>query len=472
MLQRYLPRRSHFLRLLGSLILALTVWIYVTISRNPETQFAFENVSIQVRGLATDFVLTNAEGLPLAAVDKVAVTMWAPESEALRVNDLQVFIDLTSVAEAGMYKALVQVETDRAVRTWTVTPAELVVRVDPLRQGLFPVQMNLLGQPGLPYIVGTPQINPEYAVVRGPLSRLTLVNRVEARVDLAGRVSAVENVLVALVPVDEGGNMVEGVTVVPTQATMSVPISLKGGHVAISIVPVTTGRPAAGYYLREINVDPDTVTIFSGDPDILAAIRFLETEPVDLSGRRADFARRMTLRLPANVSLINSRAQVTVTVYLGVVTPELDLVLPVRLKGRTAEVTATWEPQWVDVRASGAPAALRGLTLNDLWALVDVEGLGSGEYYLPLIFPAPTGVLIRPLYTDTVHVVLTWPPTLTPTLTPTVTVVPTTTLSPITTPSPLGTPGPLPPYPAGTTPPAAVMPTPTPTPTRLPSPTP
>jgi YbbR domain-containing protein len=494
LVQRYRPRRSHVLRLLGSLVLALVVWIYVTISRNPETQFPFENVFVQVRGLASGFVLTNAEGLPLSAVDKVAVTLWAPESEHLGLSDLRVFIDLSSVEEPGTYEALVQLETEQPARTWTVTPQRLTVRVEQLRQELFPIQVVLLGQPGLPYIVGTPQVDPARAVVQGPVSRLDLVDRVEARVDLAGRVAAVENAPVEIVAVDESRSEVDGVTVVPTQATLSVPISLKGGHLAVSVVPVTAGRPATGYYLQDIEVDRDTVTIFSGDPAVLASVRYLETAPVDLSGRQEDFTQTVPLRLPANVSLINSPTVVTVTVHLGAIVPELRLVLPVRLEGLEAGLEAAWKPQWLDVQLNGSPEALRGLVLDDLWAVVDASGLDVGEYDLPINLPTPPGVEISPLYTATAYLALVRPatptPTPTPTPFPTLTPVATATLTPTPSPTGVGTPTPSPtgvgtptPSPTGVgtpMPTGSSVPTPTPTPgvgltptaTRLPSPTP
>lgn len=477
-LQRFRPRRAHVLRLLGSVGLALIVWVYVSISQNPETQYHFENVFVQVRGLAAGFVLTNAEGLPLSTVDKVAVTIWAPESEHVGVSDLSLFVDLGSVEEPGTYEALVQMELERAVRAWAVAPERITVRVEPLRQELFPVEVVLLGQPGLPYIVGTPQIDPARVVVQGPLSRLDRIARVEARVDLGGRVAAAENVPVTVVVVDGDGQKVDGVTVVPAQATLSVPISLKGGHLAVSVVPVTAGRPAAGSYLQSIEVDPDTVTIFSGDPAILASIRYLETEPVDLAGRQADFVQAVSLSLPLNVSLINSPTQVTVTVKLGRIVSELSLALPVRLVGRGAELEATWEPQWVDVQLAGPQEALQGLVLDDLWATVDASGLDAGEYDLPIVLPAPPSVTIRMLFTATVHLVLVRPatPTPTPTPFPSISPVPTATTP---TPSPLppptgtetGTPGPTP---LPTTPSPGLTPSPavTPTPTRLPSPTP
>lgn len=458
-LARYRPKREHFFRLLGALVLALVVWVYVTNTRNPETQVPFENVTVEVQNLPAGFILTDAEGIPLPALEKASVVVWAPEAEHVGLPDISVYVDLSGIAEDGTYELPVQAKIARAARTWSITPQRITVRVEPLRQELFPVLVILLGQPGLPYIVGAPQIDPSRAVVQGPASRLDLVDRVEAQADLAGRAISLENAPVAILAVDEGGNAVAGVTVSPARAALSVPISLQGGHTRVAVVPTTTGQLAAGYYVRQIEVNPDMVTIFSGEPAVLATLHYMDTAPVDLSGRRADFSQTVALDLPPNVALVNSPAQVTVTVHLGTIVPELRLAIPVFVDGLAEGLQAAWMPQWLDVQVTGPLDSLEGLSLNDLRAVANLAGLDVGEYDLVLAFPAPAGVVVTPTYTDTVHVVIVRPATPTP------------------FPTPTGTPSPTPAVTPTVTPPAA-PPTPTvtpglsPTPTRMPSPTP
>ncbi len=468
-LLRYRPRREHLFRLLASLLLALVVWVYVTISQNPETQFSFESVPVEVQGLTNGLLLTDEQGIPSTALTRVTIVIWAPQSEHIGLNDLTVYVDLSVVQEAGTYDLPVQVRTQNAVRKISITPDKLTVRVEPLEQELFPIRVVLQGQPGLPYIVGTPQVVPTQAMVQGPLSRVKLVRQVEARVDLAGRGVSLENAPVDTVAVDAAGSVVAGVTVVPSRATLSVPVALQGGHVVLSVTPVTTNRPAPGYYVREIAVEPDTVTIFSGDPAVLAAVRYLQTKPVDLAGCSSDFTTTVDLDLPPNVALINSPAQVTVTVRLGAIVPEVHLTIPIRLENIGVGLEASWEPQWLTVVARGPWQALQDLRLDDLWAGVDLDGLEAGEYDRPVLLPSPPSVEITAVQPDTVHVVLKLPatPTATPTPLPTITpspLPPTLTVTPSLPPS-TPTPTPTPPGPSET-------PEPSPTATRQPSPTP
>lgn len=463
-LHRYRPTRAHFFRLLVALILALVVWVYVTISRNPEMQFQFEEVPLQVQGLRSDFVLTDERGIPLPMLPAASLTVFAPQATHLSADDFRLYLDLSPITEPGIYELRVQVETRQVVRTWTVRPEKVQVRVEEVRQALLPVKVRLQGQPGLPYIVGTPLVVPNRALVQGPSSRMQLVAGVQVGVDLAGRVASLENAPLTAVAVDAAGNEVGGVTITPTTFTVTVPIALQGGHRAVSVVPVTQGQPAAGFYLYAVEVFPDMVTIFSGDPAILTQVPYLETLPVDISGRSQDFTQTVGLNVPPNVSLINSPDRVTVTVRFGSIAPMLRLSIPVRATGLGDGLRASWEPTWLQVTVRGPLRVLEGLSLDDLWAQVDLSGLDAGEYDLPVTFTVPAGIEIRPTEV-TIHVIIERPATPTPTPTPT----PTATETPTATPPPTAPPTPTPTLTSTATP--TLPPTPTPASTSTPMPT-
>ncbi len=456
-LQRHRPTRAHFFRLLVALVLALVVWVYVTISRNPEMQFQFEEVPLQIQGLRSEFILTDERGIPLPILPPASLTVFAPQATHLSAEDFRLYLDLSPISEPGVYELRVQVETRQMVRAWTIRPEKVQVRVEEVRRALLPVKVRLQGQPGLPYIVGTPLVVPDRALVQGPGSRMQLVAGVQVRVDLAGRVASLENAPLAAVAVDAAGNEVDGVTMTPAIFTVTVPIALQGGHRAVSVVPVTRGQPAAGFYLYAVQVFPDMVTIFSGDPAILTQVPYLETLPVDISGRSEDFSQTVGLNVPPNVSLIHSPDRVTVTVRFGSIAPLLHLSIPVRVTGLGNGLRASWEPTWLRVVVRGPLEALEGLALGDLWAQVDLGGLDAGEYDLPVTFTVPAGIEIRPAETSTIHVIIERPATPTPTPAPTPTPTPTPTVSP----SPTATPSP--------TPTPTVSPSPTATPSPMPT---
>lgn len=469
-LARLRPNRGHLTRLLGALALAVVVWTYVTMSQNPETATPFRDLPLEVRDLDTTLILTDDQGIPLPSLGSVTLVVQAPQSEHLSAADFAAYVDLGQVHEAGSYALPVRIEAPPSVRAWTVSPEKVTVRVEQRQQVLLPLEVQLLGQPGWPYIVGYPQVDPAHAAVQGPFSRVRLVRTVQARVDLSGRVASLENAPVALRALDSSGSEVAGVTISPTTARVSVPIALQGGHMAVSVIPTTVGQPAPGYYVRAVQVTPNLVTIFSGDP--AALVRYLSTKPVDIAGRSRDMTVTVELDLPANVSLINTSPQVTVSVFFGAIQPEMKLSVPVRLSGLAPDLQAVWTPQRLDVLVRGPLEALAGLALGDIWAVADVSGLEPGEHTVEVSFIAPTQIEVVPQSPLAISVVLVRPvtPTPIPTPTPTPTTIPTPTATPTPTPPPTLTPTP-PPTPTVTLTPTPIPTLPPPTDTPLPPPT-
>ncbi len=451
--------RAHAVRMVLSLLLAVVVWIYVTMSQNPEQLSSFDNVPVEVQGLPAGLVLTDAEGIPLSALPPVSLLVHAPESVHPSRSDFQIYVDMSGVSGPGSYTLPVNVGAPPSVRTTAVSTNQVKVWVEREEQRLFPIQVKLLGKPGLPYQVGDPTIDPSQVVVQGPESRVALVDTIQARLDLGGRVASLANAPVTLAAVDTSDSIVEGVTLTPSRATLNVGVTLLGGHKAISVVPVTSGQPAPGYYVSSIEVAPDTVTIYSSDPGALAQIRYMETQPISITGLNQDMSSTVALNLPSNVTLIGSPENVSVTVRFGEIHPELQLQVPVRLVGQGEGLDAAWGPAWLGVIIRGPIELLQGLSLNDLWASVDVTGMDAGEYDLTATFPAPPGIQVFAAGDGVIHVSLTHPATPTP------------------TPTPGPEPSPRRPSPTKTAPPPAVPtpePTPSPTPTKEPaaSPTP
>lgn len=454
--RRYRPGREHLFRMLGAVGLALVVWVYVTISQNQEVSTSFEARPIEVRSLPGGYLLVDSAGIPLSsqevAQEVASLVARAPQSVRLEATDFDIYVDASEIEEAGAYDLPVEVSAPRQVRTWTVEPQSVSIRVESIQRLNLQVVVQLSRLPGVPYIVGTPIVSPARVTLEGPRSRVEQVHSVEARVDLAGRVISLENVPVTVLAVDSAGNEVAGITMRPAQVSVDVPIVLEGGHRAVSVVPVTAGRPAPGYFLRSIEVHPNTVTIFSGDANTLATLLYLETVAVPITNRSEDFTQTVALRLPANVSLINSPALVTMTVRFGEIEPQLRLLVPVRLSGLGAGLQATWTPEWMNVLIRGPMEVLLGLQLDDLWAVVDVGGFDVGEYDRPLAFPVPGGLQVTPIDPAIVHVVIASLPAPTATVTPTLPI--TTTVTPTPTPPPRVTPPTVP----------AMTPTPSPSP--------
>jgi YbbR domain-containing protein len=107
---------------------------------------------------------------------------------------------------------------------------------------------------------------------------------------------------------DAEGRAVTGLTVTPERVTITQPITLLGGYRYVIVRAVSDGQVASGYRLTNIFVSPVGVVVFSSDPELVNDLPgYVETLPIDLTGKEDDFENLMELNLPPGISVVEIR---------------------------------------------------------------------------------------------------------------------------------------------------------------------
>lgn len=83
----------------------------------------------------------------------------------------------------------------------------------------------------------------------------------------------------------------------------------------VKVSPVVQGRPARGFEVDEVVFDPPEVKI-SGEQKALAALDWIWSEPLDVSGRNETFTRNVKLRMPTGSSMIVEPKEVQATIRI------------------------------------------------------------------------------------------------------------------------------------------------------------
>jgi YbbR domain-containing protein len=83
-------------------------------------------------------------------------------------------------------------------------------------------------------------------------------------------------------------------------------------RVRLDVTPRLVGQPARGFQVGAVRVEPRQVDVKMSGPES-AAVRRLDTAPVDVEGARATVSREVGLVAPAGIDLAEGR-RVTVTV--------------------------------------------------------------------------------------------------------------------------------------------------------------
>jgi YbbR domain-containing protein len=175
----------------------------------------------------------------------------------------------------------------------------------------------------------------------------------------------------------------------------------------IPVTPAVDGKPAPGYFIERVVVDPPDVEVV-GPESALRRLTHADTEPVALNGATATVRETVNIGLPDSTARLSTLRTARVTVDIAPVRAERTIeAVPVRMTNLRGSLSARATPTNVAVTVRGADEILRNLSTDDIAASVDLSGLGPGRYRLdvrttsrrPLGFesvtPAQVQIVIR-----------------------------------------------------------------------------
>jgi YbbR domain-containing protein len=378
--------RSTAMRLGASLVLALLLWGWVTISRDPETTRSFTNVPISVGQLPNDLQVVGE--LP-----NVAVRITGPRSEVsdLISSDVTASLDLGGIDAEGDYTASIDVQTPRGIWSSEASPSRLPVRVERSVTQQFVLETAISGNVDSTRQVSASIVDVSEVNVVGPSSSVGRVAKVIAPITIENQTRDFTSA-VTPVAVDADGNPIPEVSLSPNIVTVHVDIQARGKRVAV--ITQLEGEPAQGYEVVDRTINPATVLV-DGPQEAIASLISVSTEPIDIDGASETVSRRVAISgLPEGVHVIEpSDASVDVVVQIRQIGVRQPLpAQAVQVVGLEPGLTADVEPASIAVTVIASEEMLGSLTTNDLTIQVNVAGLGPGTYQLRPIVALPSNV--------------------------------------------------------------------------------
>ena len=149
------------------------------------------------------------------------------------------------------------------------------------------------------------------------------------------------------------------------------------------------GEPAAGYIVGETTSEPKTVEIV-GPESLLRHVTEAITEPVWVGSAKAAIRSTVSLGVAEQGVRLKTTRSAIVSVDVIPAPSERELTVAVRLRNLGPGLAAEVLPPTVQVRARGTKEAMDKLKDASVVAFVDVDGIGEGDYGLPVrLEPAP-----------------------------------------------------------------------------------
>jgi YbbR domain-containing protein len=394
-----------------SVALAFGIWLFIVDTEHP-TRTGILPVAIPVEAV------NMPEGLTLGApLGDVTLRIEADEDlwDKFTADDFRATVNLLG-AQVGDQDVQVNVEPlgERdGLRIIEVIPASQAegapqgtVRVElkPLVSKVVPVTIESVGAPPMGYEPSTPTVNPQEVVVSGSEDLVSRVSVAVASVDLTGVVSDVRQSY-RLVPRDDAGFIVEGVTLDPSSVDIEIKVEQKRFSRLVVVSPSLQGTPAPGYNVTAVEVDPASVTLL-GPLELLSVTSFVVTSDIDITGATSDITRIVNIvGVPSGVSISGSNA-VTVRVSISAGEGEATYGVAPQWTGLASDLRVVSITSLVEVQLKGELPALRNVSPDQVTVTVDLSGLGAGSYRLEPQVAAPAGLEVADISPTSVEVVL------------------------------------------------------------------
>jgi YbbR domain-containing protein len=402
MIQKLKSLGGNIFSLLLAIILAIAVWMNAVSTEDPdETRILSAPLPVEVIGLKEGLVAQGYESVT------VQVTFRAPHSvwDQLVPENIHAELDLTGKSE-GKYSVPIRIRTKVSpVLVESVEPAKVDILIDRLASRSMAVHVQLAGNLAPGFQAGTPVVSPESVAVSGPESVVDRIAQIVATVDVAGARSAMDQ-SVELIPLDTEGTVVAGVTIDPASVSISVPVQQLGGYRDLVVKVPLLGSVKSGYRLTGLTINPQVVTLYSDNPDVIRALPgYVETQPLDISGASTDITKSLSLVLPIGVQVVGDPL-IVVQVSISAIEDSITISRPIRFQGLEPGLSVTLSPAFVDVILSGPAPVIWSLKPADIDVFLDLAGKGAGTYKLTPEVNMPAGLKLVILSPEQVEVVI------------------------------------------------------------------
>jgi YbbR domain-containing protein len=159
----------------------------------------------------------------------------------------------------------------------------------------------------------------------------------------------------------------------------------------VSVQPTVEGEPAPGFIVGDISSQPRTVEVV-GPESSLRHVTEAITEPVWVGAAKSAIKSTAPIGVAVQGVRLKTTRSVLVSVEVIQAPDERQLTVPVRLRNLATGLTALVVPTTVKVRARGPKAAIGKLKDGSVVAYVDLDGIGEGDYGLPVRLAPNAGI--------------------------------------------------------------------------------
>ncbi|WP_193708377.1 CdaR family protein [Alkalibaculum sporogenes] len=397
-----LKKKETNISIIGSILIAFVIWIYVIGEVDPNVKQRFNNIPVTIENLQ----VLEENGLVISKEEDLTVdiTLYGRTSTMYGLrNRITASIDATDITEKGTYDLYIEISgIPDNIELQETHPNSIAIEVDRLAEDERRVELNIVGEPASGLVILGYSIDPDIVSIDGPEDILNNVSKIKGDINVKDAKDNL-NQSVELYPVDSEDRKVEGVSINTQTANVTVQI---GGTKELEIKPEIKGKIADGYVVSEIVIEPKSIVV-GARKNLLDNIEEIVTEAINLDGINDSFEEEVSLILPSDIKIIEGDSTVLVKVVVQRVESREYSIDNIELVNKPEDIDITFEEQTITVTLRAITEVLDSIKNQELKLILDLEDIDIGENDVKLLMEDIDDVTIQSIIPGTIQVIAT-----------------------------------------------------------------
>lgn len=384
-------QNNKFLIVLALVISSIT-WVYMSMGTTNDTSVTISNIPIQIE--LPDQLGNN--GLQVFSDTEQTATVTVTGSRAvlgsISTKDITVTAATNGIDSAGTYQiSLSAVKTNPSANFQiisTVTPSNVNVIVDYLRETSFPIQENVVYKVADGYYAST-SLASKNITISGPQTEIAKIAKVSASAELDGTLDDSTSTTANIILYDKSGNKISTDLLKMEFNTVEASISVLPEK-TVKVVPEFVNKPD-GLDLSDnmLSVEPSKI-LLAGPKNVLDSTDSVKLESIDfatLSNKRYEYDAQ-GINIPTDCKNISNSTAAKLILDLSDLSKKTFTVDSFKVSGLSSKYKADVTQTNMSVTVTGSEKELKDLKSSDIECVIDTSDQSGtvGSVQMPVTF--------------------------------------------------------------------------------------
>lgn len=375
-----------------SVIISLVIWIYMSTGTTSDTTLTLSNIPIQID--LSDEARNSGLQIFSGAEQTASVTVTGSRAilGTMSESDVTVTAAANTINSSGSYSLPVSAtKTNPSSNfqiTSAVTPSNINVVVDYLRESSFQIQENVVYKVSDGYYAST-SLATKSIVISGPQTEISKIDKVSATAEINGTLTDSSTTDAEIVLYDSSGNELSTDLLTMDFDKVKATVSVLPEK-TVSVKPTFTNKPS-GLEITDdmISVEPSTI-LLAGNKDILEKTDSVNLEAIDFSNLKNEKITfdALGIDIPTDCKNISNSTTAKVTLDLSGFTTKKFTVDNFTVKGLSDKYKSEITQKNISVTVIGPSSQIDDLSADSITGVIDISSSNgtTGSVQMPLVF--------------------------------------------------------------------------------------